>query len=114
MIVAGWADGYRNNTFRTFAALQCEKSLLIGPWSHMAPATSRPGPHLDLVPEMIRWFDRWLRDADNGVDRDPPIRVFVRHATRPEPDLAEYEGSWRFDDDWPLAQARPVVLRVAG
>ncbi len=114
MIVAGWADGYRNNTFRTFAALQCEKSLLIGPWSHMAPATSRPGPHLDLVPEMIRWFDRWLRDTDNGVDRDPPIRVFIRHATRPEPDLAEYEGSWRFVDDWPEAQARPVVMRVAG
>ena len=25
MIVAGWADGYRNNTFRTFEALTCPK-----------------------------------------------------------------------------------------
>ena len=26
MIVAGWADGYRNNTFRTFAALRCAEA----------------------------------------------------------------------------------------
>ena len=44
MIVAGWADGYRNNTFRTFAALRCEKELLIGPWSHMSHRDARcPG-----------------------------------------------------------------------
>ena len=61
MIVGGWADGYRNNTFRTFAALQAPRELLIGPWAHMSPSTSLPGPHLDLVPEMIRFFDSWLR-----------------------------------------------------
>ena len=43
MIVAGWADGYRNNTLRTFEALRCPKRLLIGPWSHMSTATSLPG-----------------------------------------------------------------------
>ena len=52
MLVAGWADGYRNNTFRTFEALECPKRLLIGPWSHMSTATSLPGPHIDLVPEL--------------------------------------------------------------
>ena len=92
MLVGGWADGYRNNSLRTFAALRCPKALLMGPWSHMSTATSLPGPHIDLVPEMIQWFGRWLRDEDNGVDREPPIRVFVRHATRPEPDLAEHDG----------------------
>lgn len=114
MIVAGWADGYRNNTFRTFEALRCEKSLLVGPWSHMAPATSRPGPHLDLVPEMIRWFDRWLCDRDTGVDREPPIRLFVRHATRPEPDLAMHAGEWRYEDTWPAHRLEHRVLRPAG
>ncbi len=111
MIVAGWADGYRNNTFRTFAALQCDKALLIGPWSHASPATSLPGPHIDLVPEMIRWFDRWLRDTDNGVDTQPPIRVFMRHSTRPQPDLAMMEGEWRSDATWPPADARTQILR---
>ena len=78
MIVAGWADGYRNNTFRTFEQLRCEKELLIGPWSHMCPVDARcPGPHIDLVPEMIRFFDTWLRDRPPSSAR-PPIRVFVR------------------------------------
>ena len=110
MLVGGWADGYRNNSFRTFAALQCPKSLLMGPWSHMSTENALPGPHIDLVPEMIRWFGRWLRDDDTGVDREPPIRVFVRHATRPEPDLAHHEGVWRCEPAWPLERSRPLVL----
>ncbi|MET1050950.1 MAG: CocE/NonD family hydrolase, partial [Acidimicrobiales bacterium] len=56
MLVAGWADGYRNNTFRTFERLTCPKRLLAGPWSHMSTASSLPGPHIDLVPELIAWF----------------------------------------------------------
>ena len=86
----------------------------MGPWSHMSTETSLPGPHLDLVPEMIRWFGRWLRDEDNGVDREPPIRVFVRHATRPEPDLAEHEGVWRSEPGWPLDRSSTLELTPAG
>jgi uncharacterized protein len=110
MLVAGWADGYRNNTFRTFQALRCPKQLLIGPWSHMSPAASLPGPHLDLVPELVRWFRHWLGDDENGVEAEPPIRVFVRRSTRPEPDLAEMRGVWRFEPGWPLERARTEVL----
>ena len=114
MLVGGWADGYRNNSLRTFAALRCPKALLMGPWSHMSTATSLPGPHIDLVPEMILWFGRWLRDEDNGVDREPPIRVFVRHATRPEPDLAEHAGVWRAEPGWPLERSSTLDLTPAG
>jgi hypothetical protein len=113
LLVGGWADGYRNNSFRTFAALRCPKALLIGPWSHMSAARSLPGPHLDLVPEMIRWFGHWLRDDANGVDRDPPVRVFVRHAARPAPDLAIHDGVWRVEPGWPLERSRREVRRVA-
>jgi predicted acyl esterase len=107
MLVAGWADGYRNNTFRTFEELECPKRLVVGPWSHMSTATSLPGPHVDLVPELVRWFRRWLCDEENGVDLEPPIRVFVRRSTKPEPDLAEVRGSWRFESGWPLERENP-------
>jgi predicted acyl esterase len=113
LLVGGWADGYRNNSFRTFEALHCPKALLMGPWSHMSTARSLPGPHLDLVPEMIRWFGHWLRDDDTGVDRDPPVRVFVRHAARPAPDLAVHDGVWRAEPGWPLARSRREMWRVA-
>ena len=111
LLVGGWADGYRNNTFRTFEALRAPKRLLVGPWSHMSPATSLPGPHVDLVPELCRWFGRWLRDELNGVDAEPPIAVFVRRSTRPAPDLAEVRGEWRAEEGWPLARATPLELR---
>jgi predicted acyl esterase len=114
MLVGGWADGYRNNSLRTFEALRCPKSLLMGPWSHMSTETALPGPHIDLVPEMIRWFGCWLRDEETGVDREPPMRLFVRHATRPEPDLAQHEGVWRYEPAWPLERSRPLVLTVDG
>ncbi|MEP7045287.1 MAG: CocE/NonD family hydrolase C-terminal non-catalytic domain-containing protein, partial [Ilumatobacteraceae bacterium] len=108
MIVAGWADGYRNNTFRTFERLHCEKELLIGPWSHMSPASSLPGPHIDLVPEMIAFFGTWLRgDARRP---QPPIRVFVRHSTRPEPDCAVIEGEWRYEAQWPPQRLTPTTM----
>jgi uncharacterized protein len=108
MIVAGWADGYRNNTFRTFEHLRCEKELLIGPWSHMSPATSLPGPHIDLVPEMITFFGTWLRDEVR--DLRPPIRVFVRHSTKPEPDLAIFNGEWRYEAKWPPDRLAPTTF----
>ncbi len=111
MIVAGWADGYRNNTFRTFEALRCPKQLLAGPWSHMSTAASLPGPHIDLVPELIRWFGHWLRDDANGVEDDPPIRIFVRSSTKQTPDLAEMRGHWRFEPEWPPVRARSLSLR---
>lgn len=111
MIVSGWADGYRNCSFRTFAAVTSPKRLIVGPWSHMSPATSLPGPRIDLVPELIRWFRRWLCDEQNGVDTEPPIRVFVRRSTRPEPALERMRGSWRFELDWPLDRSRMLTLR---
>jgi hypothetical protein len=111
MLVGGWADGYRNNTFRTFEALRCPKRLLLGPWSHTSTATSLPGPHLDLVPELVRWFGRWLRDEANGIEDEPAIQVFVRRSTRPEPDLAEMRGEWRHEPGWPLDRTRVEALR---
>jgi predicted acyl esterase len=111
MLVGGWADGYRNNTFRTFEALECPKRLLVGPWSHMSTATSLPGPHIDLIPELVRWFRHWLCGDENGIESEPPIQVFVRRSTRPEPDLAEMRGVWRSEPGWPLERARIDVLR---
>ena len=99
MIVAGWADGYRNNTLRTFAALECEKRLLIGPWSHMATATSLPGPHIDLVPEMIDFFDRHLRDGERArrrrSRRSRSSSGTRRARNRTSPSTT---GVWRYED----------------
>jgi uncharacterized protein len=114
MLVAGWADGYRNATFRVLERLRAPARLLFGPWSHMATDTSLPGPRIDLVPEMVRWWDRWLGGQRNGVDEAPPVTVFVRHSTRPAPDLDEQAGQWRDEPAWPPHRASTRTLPLTG
>ncbi|HSF60373.1 MAG TPA: CocE/NonD family hydrolase [Gaiellaceae bacterium] len=114
MIVAGWADGYTNIALRAYEAMSCPRRVIIGPWSHMSTATSIPGPHVDLVPELVRWFARWLRDEPNGIDEEPPIAIFARRSTRPAPELTEMRGAWRTEPTWPAARLRPHVLRPDG
>ena len=113
MIVAGWADGYRNNSLRTFERLRCPKRLVVGPWAHAAADTSLPGPNHDLIPEHIRWWDRWLKDIDNGIDHEPPIVLFAQRSTLPAPDRAEVRGEWRYEPTWPAERLAPVEWKVA-
>lgn len=110
MLVAGWADVYRTAMLRTFEHIRAPKRLLMGPWCHMLPDASIPGPRIDHVHEMIRWWDRWLRGVDNGVDREPPVIVYVQRSTAPEPDLAEVPGEWRFEPEWPPRRRHDLAL----
>jgi hypothetical protein len=52
---------------------------------------------------MIAWWRRWL-SGDAGVDAEPPISIFVRRWTDPEPDLGAYSGEWRAEPEWPPAR----------
>src|SRR5918994_3373089 len=66
----------------------------------------------DLLPEMARWWNRWLRGERNGVDEGPPVTVFVRHSTRPAPDLDEQPGVWRDEPAWPKDRATSPTLAL--
>ncbi len=122
MIVAGWADGYRNNSFRSYEALAAAGTptrLLVGPWSHMSAARSLPGPHLDLVAEKARWFDRWLRGIDTGIGAsgDPPggepsIVYFARRSDPPSPDAVVVAGQWQAEPAWPSPRIATVDRRL--
>ncbi len=105
MIIAGHADGYHNMAFRALERLSGPRQLLFGPWSHMSPRNSLPGPRIDHVPEMIRWWRRWLADEDNGVDREPMVRIFVRDPSPPRADPDVLNGRWRAESTWPPASA---------
>lgn len=112
MLIAGWADGYRNNTFRTIAELGRNGvpwRLLAGPWVHKGPTTARPGPNVDDDALMIAWFDEHLRGGP--ALGSPPGQVYVRApALAPSPDLAHQPGTWRDLNAWP---APTVVHELA-
>jgi putative CocE/NonD family hydrolase len=108
MIIAGWADGYRNNSYRLTERLRAQgvpHRLLAGPWAHAATESAIPGPRIDSMPEMVAWWDRWLRGIENGVDDGladdrPSMTCFVRSSTRPSPVLDESAGFW-VREEWP-------------
>jgi uncharacterized protein len=112
MIIAGHADGYHNMAFRALERLAGPKQLLFGPWSHMSPRNSLPGPRIDHVPEMIRWWRRWLADEDNGVDREPMVRIFVREPTPPRAELDAFRGRWRAEPTWPPESSTSRILEL--
>jgi predicted acyl esterase len=49
-----------------------------------------------------RFFDHFLKSADNGWDREPPVRIAVRHADGAIEHRAEHE--------WPLARTEWTKL----
>jgi putative CocE/NonD family hydrolase len=78
--------------------------LVLGPWVHgsvtmhdpQAQARSGdrsfgPAAAIDYQETILRFLDRHVRGLDNGLDREPPVRVFVMG-----------ENVWREADRWPL------------
>ena len=112
MIIAGWADGYRNNTFRVIEQYQRNGlpwRLLAGPWVHKSPDSARPGPNVDDDVEIIAFFDEHLRDGPGSGAA--PGQVFVRQPIEPQPDLAFHPGVWRDIEAWPPDGLRAVDFR---
>jgi hypothetical protein len=54
-----------------------------------------------------RWFDRWVKGADNGTEAEPAVRVFVMgggSGRRNAEGRLDHGGRWRTAADWPLPQ----------
>jgi predicted acyl esterase len=82
LAVSGWADGYSNAVFRLLERLPGPRMGLIGPWSHKYPHLGEPGPAIGFLQEVVRWWDRWLKDVDNEVMDGPASRVFDQAENR--------------------------------
>jgi len=122
MIIAGWADGYRNTTFRTIEQLSAPTRLLAGPWSHAAPTSSAPGPRIDHVPQMAAFFAEHLGTPPGAPASLPewslPHAWYCRFSHAPSPTLDIVPGEWRADTwqrtpprEFPLDDRPPYAVR---
>ncbi|HTR83846.1 MAG TPA: CocE/NonD family hydrolase, partial [Reyranella sp.] len=71
--IGGWHDSMLMGTldcFHAMAASRAPQRLIVGPWAHLPWAAS------PVDREQVRWFDRFLKDRDNGIDREPPVRLY--------------------------------------
>jgi putative CocE/NonD family hydrolase len=109
LAVSGWADGYTNAVFRLLAALDVPRRGLVGPWSHKYPHLGQPGPAVGFLQELVRWWDRWLRDVDNGIMDEPMLRIWLQESVPPSTAYAERPGRWVGESSWPSPRVRAIT-----
>lgn len=102
LIVGGLADGYMNAVFELLENQKSTVKGILGPWVHLYPHLGKPEPRIGFLQEMLRWWDRWLKDQPTDVDSDPALRAYIREGTAPEPALSEMPGTWQAINSWPV------------
>ncbi len=111
----GWFDHLTRGQFNAYAnirqddvtpAARQNQHLLIGPWGHSTIDSTRTGrthygqwefgsrADLDVRGEELRFLDLHLRDVDDGLTREKPVKVFSLGRNR-----------WESFDDWPPPEA---------
>jgi putative CocE/NonD family hydrolase len=110
---SGWADGYSNAVFRVLEHLDVPRKGLIGPWSHKYPHLGVPGPAIGYLQEVVRWFDRWLKDHDNGAEDGPMLRTWMQESVPPSTAYEERPGRWVGEPSWPSPHVRPAEHALA-
>jgi hypothetical protein len=129
LLLGAWYDSYTRTTSDLYGALSKSKKgpvkLIFGPWTHgwkslessvsgdvdFGPDAPIRGTGLAPTPNdlALRWFDRWMRDVDNGADRIPPVNYFVMGGgpgSRTSEGRMSHYGEWRTSPDWPLPETR--------
>ncbi len=121
--VGGWFDIFLWGTLENYTGMRRRggsevarqnQRLIIGPWSHMNYTGSFPEREfgmgagvraIDLTGLHLRWYDRWLKGEPNGVEPEPPVKLFVMGIDQ-----------WRNEADWPLpdTQYRSYYLHSGG
>ena len=107
--IHGWygnllREGWRNfNGFRRQGGSPAAREgtrIVVGPWTH---AVNYVDPDwavdfgddttYDSLDFHVRWYDFWLKGIENGLEQEPPIKIFVMGANQ-----------WRLESEWPLAR----------
>jgi uncharacterized protein len=119
--ISGWYDDEQIGTPLNFIGMtgksqpesvRARQKLVMGPWPHAINSTSKlgdvdfgPTGKIDMDALWLRWFDRWLKGIENGIDKEPAVRIF-RMGT----------NVWTDEKEWPLAgtQYRKFYLHSGG
>ena len=108
--ISGWYDDEQVGTPLNFIGVTTKgdekvrrsQKLLIGPWPHAVNSATKlgevdfgPSAVIDMNSYWLRWFDYWLKGIDNGLMKEPPVRIFVMG-----------ENAWTNENEWPMARTR--------
>jgi len=128
--VTGWYDSWcRQNVMNYQALSKAKKSpqrLIVGPWTHGAQTRPVAGEvefpadaALNFNEWRLRWFDRWVRGIENGVEKEGPVRIFVMgggDGRKSKDGRLRHGGAWREESAFPLERTKftPYYLHADG
>ena len=101
LLIGGWSDRYSSTVMNLLTANGEWCWGIVGPWGHHYPDLGCPGPGIGFQQEALRWWDRWLKGVDNGIDAEPRLRVWMQDYAPPENRLARRPGRWVSEPMWP-------------
>jgi len=97
--ITGWYDNLLRENWRNFTGFREQggseaarngSKILVGNWAH-GGSSGYPG----LLELQLRWYDHWLKGIQNGIDREPPVKIYVMG-----------RNQWRDENEWPLARTQ--------
>jgi putative CocE/NonD family hydrolase len=98
LAISGWGDAYKNTVPYLVENLSAPVKGINGPWVHKYPHFAVPEPRIGFLQEALRWWDRWLKDIDTGVERDPDYRAYLMDGVRPATWYLDRPGRWLAED----------------
>jgi uncharacterized protein len=101
MLIGGWADAYTNAIPRMLEHLKVPRRAIIGPWAHLYPHDGMPGPAIGFLQEAVKWWDHWLKGAENGAMDGPMLWSWLEDSAQPTTTATYREGRWVGDQTWP-------------
>lgn len=99
--ISGWHDGaLANSVIKGYLNVPNTKKILIGPWDHgphdqTSPFNPKKKVKFSVYTEMLRFFDFYLKDIQNGIDKEKPIAYFQMG-----------KEQFQMSDQWPLASTQ--------
>lgn len=112
---SGWYDIFKDGAISAFQAFKRfgqkfgrrNQRLLLGPWSQFANSLGREkqgeikfpeNARFDVLEDMRRWFDQWLKAKDTGLLYSAPVEFYVMGAVG---DPEAPGNVWREAAGWP-------------
>jgi hypothetical protein len=107
--MGGWFDIFSQGTLNGYAGMSAKgkteqarrgSRLLIGPWGHGASRKFGDldfGDHANVEENdaALRFFDYWLKGADDGISKEPPVTLYVMG-----------KNEWRQENEYPLKRTQ--------
>jgi hypothetical protein len=67
-----------------------------------------------VLREVVRWYDRWLKGEENGVDDEPMLTAYVQDRIVPAARCAVRPGRWVTERVWPSPDVVERTIALAG